>query len=321
VDDGRVDSGTVDDGARQVETVDELLDRWLASRTDVREVTVRGYRDVLVPVRQRLGHRVVGDLEMEDVLDLARWMASHGGRYGRGLSPRTVEATLGAFAQAVELAVEADGLGCNVVRAAKAGLESPGRRPSRDTSPWSREELATFRSRALDDRYAAAWLLSLAGFRRAEVLGLHWGDVALENGTVRVERGRVSVGAEAVVGGPTHSVVRRTVPVGMLPGVVPALRAMRLRQSVERAAAGDAYAASDFVVVDEIGVPPRPWWYSERFQALSREAGVPVIPLDALRRLAADPWRAAGVPEACIAEWLGTGFGATPPRLRHRPAS
>lgn len=305
------------EGTPNEETVEQLLDRWLESRTDVRDVTLKGYRDVLVPVRRRLGAHLVAELEMEDVLDLARWLAGQGGRSGRGLAPRTVEATLGAFGQAVDLALVEGSVACNVVRAARVNLESPGRRVPPDARPWSAQELAAFRRRAIADRYAGAWLLSLAGFRRAEVLGLHWSDVSLDSGTVRVERGRVSVGPHEALEGPTHSVVRRTVPVGMLPGIVPALRAMRERVAVERLAAGGGYTTSDFVVVDDHGTPPRPWWYSERFQALCREAGVPVIPLDATRRLAADIWRDAGAPEACVAEWLGSGFGAA----RHRPRS
>jgi len=167
-------------------------------------------------------------------------------------------------------------------------------------------EAATFRARATADRLAAAWLLSLAGLRRSEVLGLRWEDVDLEAGTVTIARGRVAVTATMdAVDDPKSKRSARTLPVGDLPGVTAALRALRKRQAEERLALGAAYGPGGFLVVDEMGRPPRPEAYSDAFRRLCREAGVPSIRLHETRHTLVTTLRAAGLPDDEIAKWLG----------------
>ncbi len=52
----------------------------------------------------------------------------------------------------------------------------------------------TRRPRSPVSEYEALWLLSLAGLRRSEVLGLKWSDLDLEERTLTVQRGRVEIG-------------------------------------------------------------------------------------------------------------------------------
>lgn len=287
--------------ARDSETLDALLDRWIAGRRDVRPVTVQGYRDVLVPVRQRLGSRRVQDLTIADVDRLVEWMTREGGQRGQGLSPRSVVATLGALSQALDLAAREGLVTRNVARMVKRP-----RQRREDVQRWTAAEASRFREHVLSDRLAGAWLLSLAGLRRSEVLGLRWSDVDLDAGTVRVEQGRVAVTPTTdTVDEPKSAQSRRTVPVGLVPGVTAALRSLRARQAAERLALGPAYVDSCLVVVDSAGKPPRPEWYSDRFRALCREAGVPVIHLHATRHSAADTLLNAGMPAVDVAAWLG----------------
>lgn len=287
--------------ARSTDTLDALCQRWLDGRRDVREITVQGYRYALVPARRRLGERRVQDLTVADLDGLAEWMRREGGRGGRPLSPRSVAATLGAVSQVLDLAMREELVARNVARMVKRP-----RQVRRDAARWDAAQAAAFRAHVLPDRLAAAWLLSLAGLRRSEVLGLRWEDVDLDAGTVRVERGRVSVTATTdAVDEPKSEQSRRVIPVGLIPGVVPALRTLRTRQSAERLARGTGYRSSGYVVVDERGRAPRPEWYSDRFSALCREADVPVIHLHATRHTAADTLLAAGVPAVDVAAWLG----------------
>jgi integrase len=59
------------------------------------------------------------------------------------------------------------------------------------------------------------------------------------------------------------------------------------------------------VVVNEIGEPVRPKWFSDRFRALSVEAGVPKIRLHATRHTLGQLMGAAGVAPADGARILG----------------
>jgi len=286
---------------RDGETLDALLDRWIAGRRDVRPVTVQGYRDVLVPVRKQLGKRHVQDLTIADADCLVDWMAREGGHRGQGLSPRSVVATLGALSQALDLAAREGLVTRNVARLVKRP-----RQRRVDVQRWTAAETSQFREHVLTDRLAGAWLLSLAGLRRSEVLGLRWSDVDLDAGTVRIEQARVAVTPTTdTVDEPKSGQSRRTVPVGLVPGVTAALRGLRARQAADRLALGPAYLDSGLVVVDSAGKPPRPEWYSDRFRALCRDAGVPVIHLHATRHTLADTLLNAGMPAVDVAAWLG----------------
>ena len=131
------------------------------------------------------------------------------------------------------------------------------------------------------DRLAAAWRLTLSGMTRADVMGLRWEDVDLSAGTVTVTQGRVqsiSKGGETYVGDPKSAQRVRTVCVeAMHPGTMDLLRALKARQARHQLKAGAAWHSTGYVVVDELGRPVRPEWYSDRFRALCRKAGVPTI--------------------------------------------
>ena len=62
---------------------------------------------------------------------------------------------------------------------------------------------------------------------------------------------------------------------------------------------------ADLVVVDPIGRPVVPKWFSDRFAALAREARVPVIHLHSCRHTVAYLLHEAGVPVVRAAAFLG----------------
>lgn len=295
------------------ETVDQLCDRWLASRVDVREVTVEGYRGALAPVRRHIGAREVQSLTPSDMRELVTWLSAHGGRaseghpQGRPLAPRTVRAALVALAQAVDLAVLDGTLSRNVVRGVKRPRQV--QRVGRDLEHWQPEQLLRFRKHSYTDDLAAAWRLSLCALSRADVLGLRWSDVDLEAGTVTVAQGRVQLqdgGQRSHVDEPKSEQRRRTVPVEVIhPGTVALLRSLKARQAADRLKAGAAYHDEGLVVVDALGVPVRPEWYSDRFRALCRDAGVPAIRLHSVRHSVAFWLHQLGVAPADAAALLG----------------
>lgn len=287
--------------AKRADTLDMACERWLNGRRDVREVTVQGYRDVLIPARRRLGDRRVQDLTVADLDGLASWMSTSGGKRGQGLSPRSVTATLGAISQVLDLAAREGLVTRNVARLVK--------RPRQKRSEvvfWHGNDVRRFAQHIHGDRLAAAWLLSMTGLRRSEVLGLRWEDVDFGAGTVRIERGRVAVTpTTTTVDAPKSEQSRRVVPVGVFPGTIAALKALKARQATERLALGTGYRPSAYVVVDERGRPPRPEWYSDRFRALCRAAGVPEIHLHALRHSGESYLLGQGVPAVDVAALYG----------------
>lgn len=295
------------------ETVAGLCERWLASRVDVRAITVEGYRGSLAPVLRHLGTREVQSLTAADMRDLVTWLSAHGGRaskdhpQGRPLAPRSVRAALVALAQAIDLAASDGTLSRNVVRGVKRPRQA--KRVGRDLEHWQPEQVVSFRKHADTDDLAAAWRLSLCALSRADLLGLRWSDVDLEAGTVSVTQGRVQLqhgGQRSAVDEPKSAQRRRTVPVEAIwPGTLALLKSLKARQAADRLKAGAAYHDGGLVVVDALGVPVRPEWYSDRFRALCRDAKVPAIRLHSVRHSVAFWLHQLGVAPADAAALLG----------------
>ena len=101
------------------------------------------------------------------------------------------------------------------------------------------------------DRLEALYRLMLAsGLRRGEALALHWSDVDLENGSLRV-RGTLSRTSQGLqITEPKTERSRRNVPLPK--SAVDTLKAHRKRQTVERLAAGPAWESTDLVFATEV---------------------------------------------------------------------
>ncbi|WP_176739753.1 tyrosine-type recombinase/integrase [Micromonospora aurantiaca (nom. illeg.)] len=284
-------------------TLNDHLDQWLAGKRDLKESTRRNYVDALRPVRERFGHRAMQDVTRLDVQQLVTDMESGAARRvgtkGKPLSRRTIKLTLTVLGQALQSAVDDGDLVRNPVR--KIELTKT---PKREATVWDEAQVRTFLTAVADDRLYAAWLLTLLGMRRGEVLGLRWSDVDLTKGTLRIAQNRVLVNGRVVINDPKTPDSIRTLP---LPEqVAAALRVLRARQARERLAAGEAYGdAGDLIVINEIGEPVHPEWYSDRFWSLSKRAGLPRIRLHDARHSTASILRQRGVRKEVVAAWLG----------------
>lgn len=295
-------SGTY--AAPVIESVEQLVERWLKSRRDIRVGTVEGYRNALAPVLRKIGERDVRTLAMRDVEELVAWMAREGGKRGQALGPRSVRAALVALGQAVDLAVHDGTLGTNPVRIAR--LLRHRKVVGKDLQHWQTTELIRFRDHADTDDLAGAWRLTLSGMTRADVMGLRWSDLDLEAGVASVSQGRVALDHGDLVDDAKSAQRVRVVPFEAIhAGSVPHLRAMRRRQAEDRLRAGGAYHDSGYVVVDALGRPLRPEVYSDRFRRLCAAAGVPVINLHSVRHSLAFMLHQAGVAPGDCAALLG----------------
>jgi integrase len=176
----------------------------------------------------------------------------------------------------------------------------------KDLQHWQPDELRAFVEHADSDDLAAAWRLTACGLTRADVLGLRWSDIDLDTGVVTVSQGRVALGKGDHTDDPKSVSRRRALPVeSMWPGTVSALRSLRVQQAADKLRAGTAWADSGYVVVDALGQPVRPEWYSDRFRAVGREAGLPSITLHAVRHSLAFWLHREGVTPADAAGLLG----------------
>jgi integrase len=174
----------------------------------------------------------------------------------------------------------------------------------REMSTWTPQQAERFREHVRGDRMYACWLLTLAGCRRSEVLGLAWPAVDFNAKTVTVAQGRVVVrGAGTITGEPKSERSRRTLP--MPAEVIAALRALRSRQSSERLALGEGYRDTGLVAVAEDGGPIRPEAYTKMFTRHCKAAGLPPIRLHDTRHTAATRMLDSGTTVSAAAKWLG----------------
>jgi integrase len=118
-------------------------------------------------------------------------------------------------------------------------------------------------------------------------------------------------GKSLIIEGSPKGRGRRKAPYLPIPRLlVDALKSLKARQAAEKLAAGEAYGACPqcagaHLVVNELGAPYRPEWYSDRFVTLGRAIGLTRVPLHGSRHCAASLLADLGVPEVAIAAWLG----------------
>ena len=287
---GRI-RGVVADGShvdRNRVTVAGHIAEWLTKREaegedEIREVTLIGYRSALAHAVRAFGDVRLQELTRGRVIGMVATMRD------AGLSGRTIGLTLTLLRAVLRDAV-AEGL---VVRNVADGVSAPRHRAA-GRSAFTAPEVGVLADAARGDRLYPAWLLTLTGLRRSEVLGLRWSDIDIEAGTVRIVRGRVNLEhGRTRVGAPKTAAGARTLRLAGDVELITALRALRARQAAERLALGSAYNPDGYVAVDEAGTPIRPEAYSDAWRALTARAGVRPLTLHEARHTAVTLLRAA----------------------------
>ncbi|HTX28862.1 MAG TPA: tyrosine-type recombinase/integrase [Streptosporangiaceae bacterium] len=285
-------------------TVADVINAYLKTASFEAEAnTVLSNRVSLLPALDRLGDRQARSVTRADIEELRDYLLSsgrrRGGKPGTGLSPRSVRLTLGRLSAAFDQACEDGKLSVNPCRYVRKPASV-----QRQATTWTEAELGKFLAVAQADRLYAAWLLSVLGLRRGEVLGLKWSDIDLNAGVLRIEHSRVLVSGTGVVEKtPKSERSYRTLP--LFEPVITALEALRVRQLDEMTAAGPAYANAGYVVADELGRPVPPKWYSTEFRRLYSRAGLPAIRLHDTRGTVNSLLERSGMPDSLRAAWLG----------------
>ncbi len=295
-------------------TLAKAIDDWLAGRLNLRPAARRSYIDGLGLVRDRLGHVQVQNLTKAHLADLVTELRDSGRRVGNvqrtGLSPRSINLMLTLLGAVLDSAAQDGLVASNVARQ----VERP-KQTRREMQTWTADQAGRFLEAVADDRLAPAWQLSLYGLRRGEILGLCWKDIDLDARTLTIRLARTSVAGEVLEGEPKTERSKRTLPLD--DGLVVALRSLKkTRQAGERLEAGQAYprgcggCGGAHVVVDELGQPYRPEWYSDRFARIAKAAGLPAIRLHDARHTSVTLMILRGVPIPVVSAWHGHASAA-----------
>lgn len=278
------------------ETVGELLDRWLltVAKHKVKPTSLEDYAATIRKhLKPALGHVPV------QALTPAMVQKFYADKLDAGLGGRTVQLCHLRLSQALALA-EREGI---VNRNACKATEPPTPR-AKPGLTWTGEQARAFLSEAKKDQtYWPLWLLALkTGLRRGELLGIRWGDLDLNAGTLRVQQTVLVLAGAPSIQQPKTDAGRRTVKLSA--DVVAALEKHRLAW-VERKLSAASWTDLDLVFCTGEGKPLNPNNLYRAYNAIVARANVPRIRLHDMRHTHATLLLAAGTPIKAVSERLG----------------
>ena len=284
-------------------TVGEYLRQWLReyAETHVRQRTLEGYRGnidrYIIP---RLGSIPLEKLSPRHIQEMEAVLLRDGGIKGGGLSPRTVLQAHRVLSEALRHAVRLGTLQRNVAEA----VEPP--RPTRHqvrTLGW--DDVHRFLYQVSDPIYYTLIKLDIqTGLRRSELLGLQWGDIDLQLGTLSVQRAWIRLPSGGMM--LSQPKTGRGRMVALPAESVLTLRAHIERQEAESEVVGSPSAWEDRpVFCHSDGRRLHPDTVSKAFGRIARRAGIEGIRLHDLRHTHASLMLAQGVHLKIVAERLG----------------
>ena len=278
-------------------TVAAFLGEWLEYiRPHIRAHTWVSYEsNVRLHLVPKVGKKRLTALTIRDVRLLLDDLRKQGAK------PRTVQRIHATLRAALQHAFREELVTRNVARGVRVAQG-----PAADTpAPFTPEEARRFLAAVEGHRLYALWVsLILLGLRRSEACGLHWSDVNLDVGTLRVERGLQRIDGELQELPTKTRRSTRTVP---LPAMgVRVLREHRDRQAKERANAGRLrWQDTDYVFTSTVGTPLEPRNVSRDFRALCRKHGFRRVRLHDMRHTCVTLLLSLGVHPRVVMEIVG----------------
>lgn len=336
----RAAGGTLLDAEKERATIKGFLERWLeAIKPTVRLSTWERYDSIMrLHVIPALGAKKLRALRPDDLqrfygakltepLRLRPGQKAEKAKTVANLSPMTIRKFHATIHRALSHAVKWGYLTRNVADAAQ-----PPSVALSEMSPPNGADLAKLLDMAISgaecyrgalergdspdraaqghgDRLAALWAVAVySGLRQGELLGLKWEDVDLDTGALTVRRilsrVRGAAGTEPIFGEPKTKKSRRTVAVPA--EAAQTLRMHRVQQSLERLAAGPAWAGYDLVFSTHLGTPLHARNVLRDFKKALARADLPeTFRFHDLRHAHATLMLRAGVPMKIASERLG----------------
>ncbi len=219
-----------------------------------------------------------------------------------------------------------------------AVLARPPKIDPEELEPYSVEEVQRILAAAGERRNAARWAIALAlGLRQGEVLGLHWSDIDLYAGILKIRTNRLRPRYEhGCVGGmcgktagrcpqrrqlngddgPTKSNAGKR-RMGLPAPLVQLLIDHRSEQDRERTTARQLWIDSDHVFTDELGQPIKPNTDYHAWKSLLKRAGVRDGRLHDARHTAATVLLVLEVPERTVMGVMGWSSTSMAARYQH----
>lgn len=280
------------------QTIKQFLTDWLEHKqSSVRFSTHRSYeqtvRNHLIP---ELGHLKLSKLQPQHIDQMLKR------ELDAGLSPRSTAYLRVVLRAALNRARKRDLVARNA-----AELADAPRMERYKVKPLTPEQARLLLDTAKGHRLEALYTVALAcGFRRGEILGLHWRDVDFEHSRMSVSQAlQRQKGRGLVLTETKTDRSRRTIE--LPPPLVTALRAHRVRQLEERMAAGPEWHDHGFVFASTVGTGLEPRNLTRAFKALLKRAApaLPDIRFHDLRHSAATLLLVQGVELRVVQEVLG----------------
>ena len=288
-------------------TVEKYLRKWIEkycelgnSRQTTQDTTRIHIERYLIP---HLGRKPLGTLTTETIEEFLVMLAKEGrtGRNGAGgLAPKTIRNIWGTLHLALEEAVDRDKI---LVRNPAKGCRLPKWKKPKLTV-WDETQVETFLTFCAEDNdpNLVFWrLLLTTGLRRGELLGLHWDDVDLVGGVLKVNSTRVMSNGKVIESTPKTDSGERVVALDE--ETVIELARLKNRQEDESQILGAG--PFELVATRADGVPIHPLTFTRNFQQSIRRAGLPVMRLHDGRHTSATVALSHGVPLHVVSGRLG----------------
>jgi integrase len=302
----KVRGGTLATADKERATVAAYLDRWVeATRTSVRPKTHKRYAELVRKhLKPGLGRHQLGKLKPDHVQAFyAAKLAATDPKTKRLYSPRTVHHLHRVLHRALEMAIKWGYIPRNVCDAV-----DPPKVPKKEIIPPTPEEVGRLldAAEAAGDRYVGLWALAaLTGARQGELLGLQWGDIDLDTGTLHIARSLEGAkGGKPEYGEPKTPKSRRLVDLDS--DAVATLRAHRDRQGWEKQKLGDAWAPYNLVFTSRLGTPLDQKTVTYAFKRALKRVGLSKrVRFQDLRHGAISMMLKEGVPVTSVSETVG----------------
>lgn len=283
-----------------------LTERWLPiQQARLRASTFDSYRrNIELHVLPALGARPLDRLTVEDI-DLFYAKLLTGGRKNskgpmKALAPKTVRNIHVMLNKAMADAHRKGTVIRNVV--ALADAPSLKARKRDEMKAWDADQLMDFLDAIRKHRLHPVFHLSAhTGLRRGELLGLRWGDLDLDAGSLSVRQALVSVAYDVQLSDVKTGAGRRTIDLDA--GTVDVLKAWRIERAEEKG--GVQPTDTEMVVAKPDGSLIHPDIFSQVFDRVVAKLAVPDISLHDLRHTHATLLLKAGVPVKVVSERLG----------------
>ena len=282
--------------------VADYLRSWLSGLHGLAGKTRQEYGRLITQlVIPHLGNHELQRLRPAHIADWHAKLLVSGGKNGRPLSARTVGHAHHVLHTALERAVGTELLARNVAHAI-----SPPKVALTEIAALKADEIAPILAALKGYKLEAIAVLALStGARRGEILALHWGDVDLTAGTVRIARSLEQTAADGLKF--KQPKTARGVRTISLPAVaVETLQAHRKRQLEQRMMLGQGKPTAGTLVFSTIdGGPINPNGLSRDWGDFVRAQGLPLVTFHGLRHSHVSALIASGVDPLTISRRIG----------------